>query len=236
MGPEEDKKILEYIKVHGRSDKSFQTITYELGRGSPSSVQTRHDKLVSKNEFEINTIRKYWELNEDQKLIDHIIKLKSIKDNRCDQLEQVKLNDFIDIGIELKRSSHSCYTRWMKQIVPTLKTHIMQLTMTNDWKKDLLHHIVKNKIKSKKELDIEFILKEIALAQTSQSLISYLDHLIRETIDGVQKPSKLPLYELASKRLIEKSPSNPIFNENDIREKRRQEWRKHIIAYYKNLL
>merc|ERR1712223_974171 len=126
MGPEEDKKILEYIKVHGRSDKSFQTITYELGRGSPSSVQTRHDRLVSENEFEINTIRKYWELDEDQKLIDYIIKLKNIKDDGCDQLEQVKLNDFIDIGKELKRSSQSCYSRWMIQIVPTLKTCIMQ--------------------------------------------------------------------------------------------------------------
>merc|ERR1712223_1935887 len=214
MGPEEDKKILEYIKVHGRSDKSFQTITYELGRGSPSSVQTRHDKLVSKNEFEINTIRKYWELNEDQKLIDYIIKLKNIKDNSCDQLEQVKLNDFIDIGKELKRSSSSCYARWMTQIVPTLKTCIMQLPMTLDWKKDLLHHIVENKVKTKKELDIEFILKEIAPAQTSLSLLNYLNNLKQEQINGVTKQSKLPLCELASKRLIEKNPSDPIFNEN----------------------
>jgi len=233
---EEDEKILDFIDIHGRSDKSFQTITNELGRGSLSSVKTRHARLVSKNEFEINTISKNWELDADQKLIDHIIKLKSIKDNRCDQLEQVKLNDFIDIGIELKRSSHSCYTRWMKQIVPTLKTHIMQLPMTNDWKKDLMQHIVKNKVKTKKELDIEFILKEIAPAQTSKSLLIFLNNLKQEKIKGVIKPSTLPLCELASKRLVEKNPSDPIFNEDHKNEQKRQEWSTNIIAYYKKLI
>merc|ERR1712156_874723 len=97
----------DYVKVHGRSQKSFQNITNELGRGSPSSVQKRHDRLVSKNEFETNAIRKNWELDEDQKLIGYIIKLKTIKDDGCDQLEQVKPNDFIDIGKELKKSSSS---------------------------------------------------------------------------------------------------------------------------------
>jgi len=236
FSPEEDEKILDFIDVHGRSQKSFQTITNELGRGSPSSVQTRHNRLVSKNEFETNAILKNWELDEDQKLIDHIIQLKNMKDDSCDQLEQVKLNDFTDIGKELKRSSKSCYSRWMEKIVPTLKTCIMQLPMTQDWKKDLLHHIVKNKVKNKKELDIEFILKEIAPAQTSTSLLNYLNDLNRETIDGVTKRSKLPLYELVSKRLIEKSPTNPILNEDNIKEQKRQEWCKQIFAYYKKLM
>ena len=66
---EEDEKILHYIKLHGRSQKSFKDITNELGRGSSTSVQSRHDRLVSQNEFEINSIRKNWELDEDQKLI-----------------------------------------------------------------------------------------------------------------------------------------------------------------------
>ena len=233
---QEDEKILNYINVRGKSDKSFKEITNELGRGSFGSVKSRHDRLVSKNEFEINTIRKNWELDEDQKLIDHIIKLKSIRDGGCDQLEKLKPNDFTDIGKELKRSSASCYTRWMIHIVPTLKTCIMQLPMTSDWKKDLLHHIVKNKIKNKKQLNIEFILKEIAPAQTSQSLLLYINHLKQQTIDGVKKPSKLPLCELASKRLIEKSPRDPIFNEDHINEKKRQEWCKIIFAYYKKLM
>jgi len=230
---EEDEKILDYIKVHGRSEKSIKDITNELGRGSFASVKSRHHRLVSENEFETNAIRKNWELEEDQKLIDHIIKMKNIKDNSCDQLEQVKSSNFIDIGTELKRSSDSCYNRWMNQIVPTLKTFIFELPMTNDWKKDLLRHIVENKIKNKKELDIEFIFKEIAPAQTSKSLLLYLNNLKKERIDGVQKPSKLPLCELASKRLIGKSPTSPIFNDDNIREQKRQEWCKIIFAYYK---
>ena len=230
---EEDEKILDYIMVHGRSMKSFKNITEELGRGSSSSVKLRHDRLLSKNEFEINSIKKNWEFDEDEKLIDHIIKLKNIKDDGCDQLEQVKPRDFIDIGKELKRSSGTCYNRWMIHIVPTLKKFIMKLPMTQDWKKDLLYHIVKNKIKNKTELDIEFILKEVAPAQTSKSLLLYLDNLKKETINGVQKPSKLPLCELASKRITEKSHRNPIFNEDHIKEQKRQEWCKSIIAYYR---
>ena len=124
----------------------------------------------------------------------------------------------------------------MNQIVPTLKTCIMKLPMTLDWKKDLLHHIVKNKVKTKKELDIEFILKEIAPAQTTLSLLNYLDNLKRKTINGVTKQSKLPLFELASKRLVEKNPRNPIFNEDHKDEQIRQEWCKNIIAYYKKLM
>merc|ERR1719414_668737 len=45
---EEDEKILDYIKVHGRSNNSFQNITNKLGRGPFGSVRKRHDKLVSK--------------------------------------------------------------------------------------------------------------------------------------------------------------------------------------------
>ena len=233
---EEDEKILNYIKVHGRSNESFKHITNELGRGSFRTVRLRHNRLVSQNEFETRAIRKNWELDEDQKLIDHIFKMKNVKDDGYDRLEQVKPNDFIEIGKELKRSSSSCNNRWILQIVPTLKSGIMKLPMTSDWKKDLLHHIVENKIKNKKELDIQFILKKVAPAQTSASLLLYLQGLQLESIDGVLKQSKLPLFEIVSKRLIKKDPRDPIFNEDNIREQKRQEWCINIIDHYKKLM
>ena len=121
----------------------------------------------------------------------------------------------------------------MLQIVPTLKSCIMKLPMTHYWKKDLLLHIVQNNVKNKKELNIEFILKEIAPTQTNTSLIYYLDNLKKKKIDGVTKQNKLPFCELASKRLIEKSPYDPIFNENHKKEQQRQEWCKNLVAYYK---
>ena len=94
----------------------------------------------------------------------------------------------------------------------------------------------KKNVKIKKELDIEFILKEIAPAQTSKSLLQYLNNLNRERINGVLKQSKLPLCELVSKRLIEKDPRDPIFNDSNIREQKRHEWGKKIFAYYKSFL
>merc|ERR1712154_675388 len=123
--------------------------------------------------------------------------------NDASSLEKVKPSEFINIATELKRSSSSCYARWMNTIVPALKTHIKKLPMTNEWKIDILKHIVKNNIKHKKEMDIDMILKEIAPGQTSTSLLMYLNVLKRETIDGKLKASKRPLCDLASKRLRE---------------------------------
>ena len=148
----------------------------------------------------------------------------------------MKDNDFKDIGKELKRSSGSCYNRWMAQIVPALKSFIMKLPMTDDWKKELLHYIVKNKIKNKKQLDIELIFKEIAPAQTTKSLLIYLERLKQERINGVMKQSKLPLCELASKRFILKDQRDPTFNEVHNKYQKRQEWCNSIIAYYNKLI
>merc|ERR1719245_1342437 len=113
----------------------------------------------------------------------------------------MKVSEFIAIATQLKRSSTSCYIRWMHFIVPTLKTHLMKLPMTNAWKKDVLSHIVENNIKHKKELDIDQILKEVAPGQTSKSIIVYLHDLEMECVSGVTKRSKLALYNLAFKRL-----------------------------------
>ena len=63
-----------------------------------------------------------------------------------------------------------------------------------------------------------------------------INHLKEESINGATKPSKLHLCELASKRLMEKSPNNPIFNEDHVKEQKRQEWCKSIFAHYKKLI
>ena len=148
----------------------------------------------------------------------------------------MKVSEFIAIATQLKRSSTSCYIRWMHFIVPTLKTHLMKLPMTNAWKKDVLSHIIDNNIKHKKEMDIDQILKEVATGQTSKSILMYLDRLKREYVNGVTKQSKLPLCDLASKRLKERSPNNPLFNENHKNEQKRLEWCEDIISYYKTLI
>merc|ERR1719422_2053219 len=120
--------------------------------------------------------------------MDHVFNIKDIKIGDASSIENVKESEFIAVATELKRSSSSCYNRWMIHIAPTLKTHLMKLPMTNDWKKDVLSHIVNNDIKHKKEMDIDQILKEVAPGQTSRSLMHYLNTLKMEYVNGVQKP------------------------------------------------
>ena len=234
--PEEDEMILTHVKENGKTQESFRDLTKELGRGSVSSVQHRHKKLIASNEFEINAKRKAWELDEDKSLIDRVFNIKVIKVGDAISIENVKPSVFNAIATELKRSSYSCYLRWMQHIAPTLKTHLMKLPMTNDWKKDVLSHIVNNNIKHKKEMDIDQILKDVAPGQTSKSLLIYLGTLKRETVNGVTKQSKLPLCDLASKRFKEQRPDDPLFNENHKGEQKRLEWCQDVISFYKTLI
>ena len=234
--PEEDEFILRHVKENGRTHKSFKDLTKELGRGSYLSVEGRFNKLVSTNEFEINAKRKAWELDEDMSLIDHIFNIKEIKAGDISSIENVKSSEFTAVATELRRSSISCYLRWMQHIAPTLKTHLMKLPMTNDWKKDFLSHIVNNNIKYKREIDIDQILKEIAPGQTSRSILLHLNTLKREAVNGVKKQSKLPLCDLVSKRLKEQSPINSLFNENHKGEQKRLERCQDVISNYEKLI
>jgi len=234
--PEEDEIIIRHINENGTTKKSFRDLAKELGRGSAISVRSRYNKIISLNEFEVNTKRKAWELDEDKLLIDHIFNIKEIKAGDASSIENVKPSEFTEVATELKRSSHSCYTHWMHYIAPTLKTHLMKLPMTNDWKKDVLSHLVNNNFKHKKEMDIDQILKEIAPGQTSQSILTYLHNIRKETVDGVTKTSKLPLCDLASKRLKQQGPNDPLFNDNHKGEKKRLEWCKDVISHYKTLI
>ena len=235
FSPEEDQKIIEHVKIYGQDKESFEDIANLLGRPIVS-VRTRHKQLISKNEFEVNAKVKTWELHEDKLLIDHVFNIKEIKAGDTSIIINMKQSEFTVVATELKRSSNSCRLRWMQYIAPTLKTHLMKLPMTNDWKKDVLLHIVNNNIKHKKEMDIDQILKEVAPGQTSLSMITYLDNLKREQVNGVRKQSKSPLRDLASKRFKEQDPKNPLFNENHKGEQKRLEWCQDIISYYKTLI
>ena len=236
FSPEEDEMILKFIEKNGKTQKSFKDLAKNLGRGSGVSVQRRHDRLISSNKFETRAKRKTWDFNDDKSLIDLVLKMKKFKPKDSSTLEAVKESDFIPIGNKLKRSSNSCCERWFRHIVPILKTYLKKLPMNNEWKRDVLSHIVKNKIKDKKDIDINLILKEIAPGQTSRSMIMYLLALKMECVNGVMKSSRLPLCELASKRLREQSSTDPLFNDNHKGEKKRLEWCQDVISYYKTLI
>ena len=234
--PEEDEIIIRHVEEYGRSQKSFTGLTKDLGRVSRHSVELRYKKLLSKNEFEINANPRKWEFEDDTTLINHIFNAKEINANDFLTLENVKLSEFDAIAIELKRSSNSCYYHWMQYIVPTLKTHIKTLPIHHYWKKDVLSYILENKIKHKNELDIDQMLMGIAPGQTSTSLLSYLNELKRTRKNGKLGQSKLPLCDLASKRLMEQRQDDPVFNENHKGEQKRLKCRQDLISYYKTMI
>ena len=236
FSPQEDEMILKFIEKNGKTQKSFTDLAKNLGRASGTSVQRRHDRLISSNKFDTNAKRKTWDFNDDKSLIDLVLKMKKFKPKDSSILEAVKETEFIPMGNKLKRSSNSCYERWIRHIVPILKTYLKKLPLNNEWKRDVLSHIVKIQIKDMKETDIDLILKEIAPGQTSRSIIMYLHTLRMERVNGVMKSSKLPLCDLASKRLREQYPSDSLFNENHKGEQKRLEWCQDVISYYKTLI
>jgi len=80
------------------------------------------------------------------------------------------------------------------------------------------------------------MMRTIAPGQTIQSLLIYINNARRQTIDGVLKTSSLPLCEIASKILNEKSPKNALFNENRARQEHKLlERSDHIIKCYESL-
>ena len=172
---------------------------------------------------------------EDEYLIKSIFELKSFKQNDFTEFEKIKPKDLKQIAIPLKRSPSACFARWMKEIVPTLKTHINESPKTTDWKKDILSYIVKNNIKDKKELDLS-ILHTVAPGQTSKSVVMYLDKVRQVKVDGAMKASDLPLNELALKTLSEQPTHNPGFDKNRTKmEDKGLERAKRIVAYYESL-
>ena len=234
--PAEDNIIIQHIEEYGKSTKSFKDLTKDLGRGSHTSVKLRYSKLVSDNNFETNAKRRKWEFDENTSLIDHIFTGKQIKENDVITLENVKLSEFSAVAIKLKRSSSACYDHWMKHIVPTLKTHIKKLPLDNNWKKDVLLHIVENKVKNKNEIGIDRILMEIAPGQTSHSLLSFLNEMERTKRNDENGQSKLLLCDIASKKLREQRPDDSLFNGNHKGEQKRLKGRQDLISYYKILI
>ena len=226
---EEDEIILRHVEANGKNSMSFIDLAKELGRCSPASIKIRHKKLISTNHFEITAKQKEWKLDDDKTLLKHVLNIRKIKANDVSSLETMKLSELTAVAKELKRSSSSCYNRWIRVIVPTLKSHIKTLPLTDCWKKDVLSYIVKNKIQHMKELDYTKILEELAPGQTSLSLIAFVKSM---------KKKNLPLCDVASKRLDKQGPDNRFgpFNENHKGEQKRLEWLQNITSYYKTLI
>merc|ERR1712223_2229354 len=162
---EEDEKLLKHVNKHGKSSSSLESFAKEFGR-SFYSIRSRIRKLESANEYETNNERREWEFEEDEKLVNYIFKLKSIKSANISSLKDTTLKDFEEIAIEFKRSTGSVYGHWIQFVIPCLKHHMKQLASSTNLKKDVLRLIEEGYVKTTtlkgySEADEKFIILQV---------------------------------------------------------------------------
>ena len=97
----EDEKLLEHVNKHGKSSSSLKAISNDIGR-SFSSIKNRIRKLESANEFDTNYEARAWQFEEDEKIVNYVFKLKSIKSANISSLKDTIPKDFEKIAIKCK--------------------------------------------------------------------------------------------------------------------------------------
>ena len=72
---EEDEKLLDHVNKHGMNSSSLKALAVDFGR-SYVSIRQRIKRLETTNEYETNHERRVWELEEEEKLVNYVFKLK----------------------------------------------------------------------------------------------------------------------------------------------------------------
>ena len=100
---EEDEKLLEHINKYGKSSSSLKSFSKDFGR-SFGSISRRIYRLESGNEYDTNYEPRAWEFEEDEKLVNYVFKLKSIKSANISSFKNASLKDFEEIAKEFKKA------------------------------------------------------------------------------------------------------------------------------------
>merc|ERR1712150_440674 len=129
----EDELILSFVEKNGKDWNSIKNLTKQLGRGSWRAVLERHECLVSNNVRN----RKAWELFEEEELMKAIFNIKEINPSEWTSLETVVPSDFNEVSQKLQRTNVSCHGHWNIVLLPILKSHLKDLPLSAEWKKDL---------------------------------------------------------------------------------------------------
>ena len=133
--PEEDQRLLEHAKVHGRTERSYKDIATVLER-SVQSVKDRFYKLISDNDFDANTDPRHWDYEDDEELVNYLFKVRKINTNNICLLLDVRISDFKEIAPQLKRSTGTVKEHWREQIVPLLEPHLDDLKTSKSLRED----------------------------------------------------------------------------------------------------
>ena len=102
---------------------------------------------------------------------------------------------------KIGRSEVACHDRWIRFIVPVLKSDALGLAQNVEWRNDLLRYIVKEKFTSTKEVPYYSVVKDCCPGQTAQSVKLFLSNAARSA-NGMR------LYEFCNKRLTNPSPNS----------------------------
>ena len=238
FSPEEDQIMLQHIAEYGQGENSLKHVAQILNRKSWKSIESRINLLKSTNEYDKGSkVKGEWTLEEERKMIQNVLSLPGVESHDIAAFESVIPSQFSEFGKDCKRSSRGCYMRWNTVLLPAIKTYILGLPRDDKWKLDLMLYIVKHKVKSLKDLELDMLVKEVAPGQTIKSILVFLESIkLTHSIDKSKsiKVDDIPLYELAAEKLNKKSSRNPLFNNNHKGEKRRLERMNAIIDIYRN--
>jgi hypothetical protein len=199
---EEDKIILNYVKIHGKNTQTFRNLREELHRRSTSSIRNRIEYLQNKPSKKTGA----WEIEEDRMLMEHFFQDNPNKINDLNFLDSSKTSDFGQILAEIGRSKESCYYRWTTHIVPPLKSDILGLPQNEEWRKDVLRYVIDKKFGNVKDIPYNKVVRDVCPGQTSNALSSFLNNRSRSAGDQ-------PFYEYCRKHLNNPHPSSNLGNE-----------------------
>merc|ERR1712150_369348 len=225
--------ILSFVEKNGKDKNSIKNLTKQLGRGSWKAVLERHEKLVSNN---VRNSKK-WELFEEEELMKAIFNIKEINPSDWTSLETVVPSDFNEVSQKLQRTIDSCYRHWVEILLPILKTHLKDLPLSAEWKKDFMLYVIKHKIRHPKELDLDLIVDKVCPGQTRQSVLNYATYAVsnyKQSRNTAENLKNLQLYEILKMQMNNESPHNALFNEK-MMEKDLQR-KNDIVDLYKSII
>ena len=126
--------------------------------------------------------------------------------NDLDFLDSWKEKDFGQLSADIGRSKAACYIRWMGTIVPILKAHTLGLPQNEEWRKDVLQHIIENKFISSKHIPYNKMVRDVCPGQTAHALSTFLRNLSIST-------GEMPFHEYCRNHLNNPSHNSYLGNE-----------------------
>ena len=151
-----------------------------------------------------------------------------------EHLNSVKKADFNTISEELQRNPLNCFRHWRIQIVPILKSHILDLPQNLEWKKKFLEHIIDKKIKNRKTIDYALLEREMFPGQTTNSIKRFACNCDRKWMNNKNIVSTEAFDEMCKRRLNDLLYVSSL--QNETKDNLYQNYVEDILEVYNSLV